>query len=64
MEIGERDMRIIEKKTGNDVDKKNFYQNHHIIKGARILSSDKISSKEIYSILISIIWKNYLKTQL
>ena len=28
-------------------------QNHHVIKGARILPLDKLSSKEIYSILIS-----------
>ena len=30
-----------------------LYQNHHVIKGARILSLEKLSSKDIYSILIS-----------
>ena len=30
-----------------------MYQNHHVIKGARILSLEKLSSSEIYSILIS-----------
>ena len=38
----------------NDSDEKKLYQNHHvIIKGARILSTDRSSCKEIYSILIS-----------
>ena len=32
---------------------KDLYQNHHVIKGVRILSLDKLSSKKIYSILIS-----------
>ena len=31
----------------------NLCQNHHVIKGTRILSTDKLSSEEIYSILIS-----------
>ena len=34
----------------SDIDKKNLYQKHHVI---RNLSTDKLSSKEIYSILIS-----------
>ena len=54
------------------VNKHNLYQNHHVIKGARILSADKISCKEIYSILFSnivsipqkSISENCLKTQL
>ena len=37
----------------SDIDKKNLYQNHHVIKGIRILSTDKLSSTEIYLILIS-----------
>ena len=37
----------------SDIDRENLCQNHHVIKGARILSTDKLSSKEIYSILIS-----------
>ena len=32
---------------------KNLYQNHHVIKRARTFPTDKLSSKEIYSILIS-----------
>ena len=40
----------------SDIDKKNLYQNHHVIKGARILSSNKSFSNEIYSILISYIF--------
>ena len=36
----------------SDINENDLYQNHHIIK-ARILSLNKISSKEIYSILIS-----------
>ena len=40
----------------SDINKNNIIcQNHHIVKGARILSPDRLSSKEIYSILISII---------
>ena len=37
----------------NDINKNDLYQNHHVIKVASILSLDKLSSKEIYSILIS-----------
>ena len=37
----------------SDNDEENLCQNHHIIKGARIFSADKLSSKEIYSVLIS-----------
>ena len=37
----------------SDVDEKNMYQNHPIIKGGRILSTDNLSSNEIYSSLIS-----------
>ena len=36
----------------SDINKSGLYQNHHVIKGARILSLDKFS-KEICSILIS-----------
>ena len=36
----------------SDIDEKNLCQNQ-IIKGARILSTGKLSSKEMYSILIS-----------
>ena len=39
--------------TYSNVEEENWYQNHHVIKAARILSTDKLSSKEIYSILIS-----------
>ena len=31
----------------------NLCQNHHVIKEARILPLDKLSSKEIYSVLIA-----------
>ena len=37
----------------NDINENDLPQNHHVIKGARILPLDKLSSKEIYSILIS-----------
>ena len=37
----------------NDINKNNLCQNHQVIKGARILPLDKLSSKEIYSIFIS-----------
>ena len=37
----------------SDVDEKNLFQNHQVIKGDRILSSDKLSCNEIYSNLIS-----------
>ena len=37
----------------NDINENDLCQNHHVIKGDRILPLDKSSSKEIYSILIS-----------
>ena len=37
----------------NDVTENDMCQNHHVIKGARILPLDKLSSKEIYSVVIS-----------
>ena len=37
----------------SDITKNDLCQNHHLIKGARILPPDKLSSKKIYSILIS-----------
>ena len=37
----------------SDITENDLCQNHHVIKGARILPLDKLSSKEIYSILIS-----------
>ena len=37
----------------SDTEEENLCQNHHIIKGARIFSADKLSPKEIYSVLIS-----------
>ena len=37
----------------SDIHKENLCQNHHVIKGARILSTDKLFPKEIYLILIS-----------
>ena len=37
----------------SDINKSDLCQNHRIIKAAIILSLDKLSSKEIYSILIS-----------
>ena len=57
----------------SDVDEKNLDENHKIIKGARILYTNKLSSKEIYLTLNSnlltnlpqtSISKNCLKTQL
>ena len=36
----------------NDINENDLCQNHHVIKGARILSLDKLSSSEIYSVLI------------
>ena len=37
----------------SDINESDLCQNHHVIKGTRILPLDKLSSKEIYSILIS-----------
>ena len=37
----------------NDINENDLCQNHHLIKGDRILPLGKLSSKEIYSILIS-----------
>ena len=37
----------------NDNNENDLCQNHHVIKGARTLPLDKLSSKEIYSVLIS-----------
>ena len=37
----------------SDIDEKNLYQNHYVIKEAEILSTKNLSSKKIYSILIS-----------
>ena len=37
----------------NDINENDLCQNHHVIKGARILPLDKLSSKEIYSVVIS-----------
>ena len=37
----------------NDINENDLFQNHHVIKRARILSLEKLFSKEIYSILIS-----------
>ena len=37
----------------NDINENDLCQNHHVVKRARILPLDKLSSKEIYSILIS-----------
>ena len=37
----------------SDITENDLCQNHHVIKGARILPLDKLSSKEIYSILRS-----------
>ena len=55
----------------SDIDEENLCQNHHVIKGARIFSTNKFSSKEIYSILSwnitnlpqTSVTKNCLKTQ-
>ena len=41
----------------SDTGEKNLGQNHRVIKEARTLSTDKLSCKEIYSILISNIIK-------
>ena len=38
--------------TSNNIEEKT-YQNHHVIKGDRILFTSKFSFKEMYSILIS-----------
>lgn len=57
----------------NNPDEKSLYQNHHVIEGARILSTDKFFCEEINSIVISnmvnklaetFISENCLKTQL
>ena len=37
----------------SDINENDLCQNHHVIEGARIIPPDKLSSKEIYSILIS-----------
>ena len=37
----------------NNPDEKSLYQNHHVIEGARILSTDKFFCEEINSIVIS-----------
>ena len=37
----------------SDINENHLCQNHHVIKGTRSLPIDKLSSKEIYSILIS-----------
>ena len=37
----------------SDINENNLCQNHHIFRGARILPLAKLSSQEIYSILIS-----------
>ena len=37
----------------SDIDEENLCQNYHLIKGSRILPTDKLSSKKIYLILIS-----------
>ena len=37
----------------SNINENNLCQNHHVIKGVRTLPLDKLSSKEIYSILIS-----------
>ena len=37
----------------NDINENDLCQNHYVIKGARILPLDKLSSMEMYSILIS-----------
>ena len=37
----------------NGINENDLFQNYDVIKGARILSLEKLSSKEIYSILIS-----------
>ena len=43
----------------SDVNQNDLFQNHHVIKGARILPVDKFFSEEIHSILISnIVYRN------
>ena len=37
----------------SNINKNDLYQNHHVIKRARILPFDKLFSMEVYSILIS-----------
>ena len=37
----------------SNIDEEDLCQNHHVSKGARVLPTDKLSSMEIYSILIS-----------
>ena len=37
----------------NNPEEKSLYQNHHVIEGARILSTDKFFCEEINSIVIS-----------
>ena len=54
--IGTRNFCLMEKKTifdYSDINENDLYQNQHVIKEARILSLGKLSSKDIYSILIS-----------
>ena len=41
----------------NDIEEKNLYHSHNVIKEASILSINKLSSKEIYLILISNIFR-------
>ena len=36
----------------SNIDEENLSQNHHVIIVARVLSTSKLSSKEIYSIII------------
>ena len=50
----------------SNINKNDLCQNHHVITGAKILHLDKLSSKEIYSILIpnivnKPIWNIYFK---
>ena len=47
---------IIKQKPGNVSDL--LIQDHHFLKGARILTLEKLSSKELYSILITKFTKN------
>ena len=69
--INERWETVISKYS--DINQKNLYQNHQVINGARILPTGKLSTKEIYSILIAkivkkttsrIFFEKRLKTQL
>ena len=41
----------------SDIEEKNLYHSHNVIKEASILSINKLSSKEIYLILISNIFR-------